>query len=167
MWEWVNWKQLRLNLIYLKKSNLLQFEKLIGFQISNFKPFYYCHLFLRLHLSKLWTVFFMWTNRILQLRHRHLANDLNMNPNGYVREPLNPLLQLLESCCIFCCAPFAYLYFLSFQLLNEPGLAAGIDLDMALTPFPYSIWWYSNPWPSNSELNLLTTRPDFRPATDN
>jgi len=38
-------------------------------------------------------------------------------------------------------APFGYLYFLSFQLLNEPGLGAGIDPGMALTPLPSSIGW--------------------------
>jgi len=31
--------------------------------------------------------------------------------------------------------------FLSFQLLNEPGLGAGIDPGMALTPLPSSIGW--------------------------
>ncbi len=40
---------------------------------------------------------------------------------------------------IFWCASFGYLYFLSIQLLNEPGLGAGIDPGMALTPFPCSI----------------------------
>jgi len=40
---------------------------------------------------------------------------------------------------IFFCAPFGYLYFLSFQLLNEPELVAGIDPGMALTPFPSSL----------------------------
>jgi hypothetical protein len=39
----------------------------------------------------------------------------------------------------FWCTPFGYLYFLSFQLLNEPGLGAGIDPGMALTPLPFSI----------------------------
>jgi len=29
-----------------------------------------------------------------------------------------------------------YVYFLSIQLLNEPGLGAGINPGMALTPFP-------------------------------
>jgi len=29
--------------------------------------------------------------------------------------------------------------FLSFQLLNEPGFGEGINLGMALTPFPSSI----------------------------
>jgi len=37
---------------------------------------------------------------------------------------------------IFWCAPFDYLYFLSFQLLNEPGLGLGIYPGIALTPFP-------------------------------
>jgi len=41
----------------------------------------------------------------------------------------------------FWCAPFGYLYFLSFQLLNEPGLDAGIDPGMALTPLSSSIGW--------------------------
>jgi len=39
----------------------------------------------------------------------------------------------------FWCAPFGCLYFLSFQLLNEPELGVGIDPGMALTPFPSSI----------------------------
>jgi len=39
----------------------------------------------------------------------------------------------------FWCASFGYLCFLSFQLLNEPGLGAGIYPGMALTPFPSSI----------------------------
>jgi len=38
----------------------------------------------------------------------------------------------------FWCAPFGYLYFLSFQL-NEPGLGAEIDPGMALIPYPSSI----------------------------
>jgi len=42
----------------------------------------------------------------------------------------------------FLCAPFGDLYFLSFQLLNEPGLGAGIDPGMALTPLPSTIGWY-------------------------
>jgi len=41
----------------------------------------------------------------------------------------------------FWCVPFGYLYFLSFQLLNEPGLGAGIYPSMALTPLPSSIVW--------------------------
>jgi len=39
---------------------------------------------------------------------------------------------------VFWCAPFGYLYFLSFQL-NEPGLGAGIDPGIALTLYPSSI----------------------------
>jgi len=31
------------------------------------------------------------------------------------------------------------MYFLSFQVLNEPGLGAGINPGMALTPFSSSI----------------------------
>jgi len=50
---------------------------------------------------------------------------------------------------IFLVCPFGYLYFLSFQLLNEPGLGAGIDPGMALTPLPSSIGWGSNPRPSD------------------
>jgi len=38
----------------------------------------------------------------------------------------------------FWCAPFCYLFFLSFQL-NEPGLGAGIDPGKALIPFSSSI----------------------------
>jgi len=41
----------------------------------------------------------------------------------------------------FWCAPFGYLYFLSFQLLNEPRLGAGIHPGMALTPLLSSIGW--------------------------
>ncbi len=62
---------------------------------------------------------------------------------------------------IFWYAQFGYLYFVSFQLLNEPGLVAGIDPGMALTPFPSSIGCDSNPRPSNRETNLLTTGPDY------
>ncbi len=39
----------------------------------------------------------------------------------------------------FWCAPFGYLYFLYFQIVNEPGLGAGIGPGMGLTPFPSSI----------------------------
>jgi len=39
----------------------------------------------------------------------------------------------------FWCAPFGYLYFLSFLIMNEPGLGAGINPGMALTPLPSSI----------------------------
>jgi len=58
----------------------------------------------------------------------------------HVREPL---LKVKSSFGLdffklfFWCAPFGYLYFLSFQLLNEPGLGAGIDPGMALTPLPF------------------------------
>jgi len=62
---------------------------------------------------------------------------------------------------LFWCAPFGYLYFLSFQLLTEPGLGSGIDPEMALTPFPSSIGRDLNPQPSNHESSVLTTRPDF------
>ncbi len=39
---------------------------------------------------------------------------------------------------------------------------AGIDPGMALTQFLSSIGRDLNPRPSNRELSLLTTRPDFR-----
>ncbi len=55
----------------------------------------------------------------------------------------------------FWCAPFGYLYFLSFLILNEPGLGAGIDPGMALTPLPSSIGWGSIPQPSNCEPSTL------------
>jgi len=64
-------------------------------------------------------------------------------------------------------APFGYLYYLSFQSFNEPGLGAWIDPGMALTPFPSSIGWDLNPQPSNCESSLLSTRPDFRPTCPN
>ncbi len=48
-------------------------------------------------------------------------------------------------------APFGCLYFLSFKLLNEPELGAGIDPGMSLTPLPSSIGWDLNPQPSNCE----------------
>jgi len=38
-------------------------------------------------------------------------------------------------------ASFGNLYSLSYQLLNKQGLGAGIDSDMALTPFPSSFFW--------------------------
>jgi len=41
-------------------------------------------------------------------------------------------------------------------------LDAGIDSGMALTPFPSNIGRDLNPRPSNRELSMLTTRPDFR-----
>jgi hypothetical protein len=41
----------------------------------------------------------------------------------------------------FWCAPFGYMHFLSFHLLNEPGLGVGIYPGMALTPLPSSIGW--------------------------
>jgi len=40
---------------------------------------------------------------------------------------------------IFLVCPIWVLVFLSFYLLNEPGLGVGIDPGMALTPFPSSI----------------------------
>jgi len=58
---------------------------------------------------------------------------------------------------------FCFLYFVSFQLLNEPGLGAGINPGMDLTPFPSNIGWDSNPQPSNRKSSLLTTIPDFCP----
>ncbi len=38
-----------------------------------------------------------------------------------------------------------YIFFLSFQLLNEPELGAGIDAGMALTPYSSSIGRDLNP----------------------
>jgi len=64
---------------------------------------------------------------------------------------------------IFFCPPFGYLYFLPFQLLNEPELATGIDPGMALTQFPSSIGQDLNLRPSNHEQSTLITRPDFSP----
>jgi hypothetical protein len=49
----------------------------------------------------------------------------------------------------FWCAPFGYLYFLYLIILNEPGLDAGIDPGMVLTPLPSSIGRWSIPRPSN------------------
>jgi len=60
--------------------------------------------------------------------------------------------------------PICLPVFLSFQLLNEPGLGVGINPGMALTPLPSGIGWDLNPQPSNSESSLLTTRPDFCPG---
>jgi len=57
------------------------------------------------------------------------------------------------------CAPVGYLYFLSFQLLNELELDAGINPGMA---FQFRIGLDSNPRPCNRESSSLTTRPDFR-----
>jgi len=70
--------------------------------------------------------------------------------------------QVLLKNIFFWWAQFGYLYFLSFRLLNEPRFGAGIDPGIALTPFPSSIGWDSNPQLSNHESSLLTTRPDFR-----
>jgi len=42
------------------------------------------------------------------------------------------------------------------QLLNEPGLGAGINPGMTLTPFPSSIGCNLNLRPSNHEPSLLT-----------
>ncbi len=51
-----------------------------------------------------------------------------------------------------------------FQLLNEPGLCAGIDPNMAFTPFPSTIGWDLNPQSFRCESTTLTTRPDFCPG---
>jgi len=64
---------------------------------------------------------------------------------------------------IFLVCPICLTVFLSFQLLNEPGLGVGINPGMALTTLPSSIGRDSKPRPSNRESSLLTTRPDFRP----
>jgi len=45
-------------------------------------------------------------------------------------------------------------------------LGVGIYPDMTLTPFPSSIATH-DPRPSNRELSLLTTRPDFHPTSKN
>jgi len=58
---------------------------------------------------------------------------------------------------------FCYFYFLCFQLLNEPELGAGINIGMALTPFPSSIGRDSNPGTSYCQSSMLTTSPDFCP----
>ncbi len=71
--------------------------------------------------------------------------------------------QVLLKNIYFWCAQLGYLYFLSFRLLNEPGLGAQIDPGIALTPFPSSIGWESIPQPYNHGSSLLTTRPDFHP----
>ncbi len=63
---------------------------------------------------------------------------------------------------IFWCAPFGYLYFLSFQSLNEPGLGAVINSGMALTPFSSRIGQGSNPRPAKREPSALPIDHSFR-----
>jgi len=62
----------------------------------------------------------------------------------------------------FWCTPFVCLYFLSFLIMNEPGLGEGIDPDMALTPLPSSIGRGSIPRPSNREPSTLPLDHSFR-----
>ena len=62
----------------------------------------------------------------------------------------------------FWCAPFGYLYFLSFLILIEPGLGAGIDPGMGLTPLPSSIGRGLIPRPSNRESSTLPLDHSFR-----
>jgi len=62
----------------------------------------------------------------------------------------------------FWCAPFGYLYFLSFLIMNEPGLGAGIDPGIALTPLPSSIGRGSISRPSNHEPSTLLLDHSFR-----
>jgi hypothetical protein len=57
----------------------------------------------------------------------------------------------------FWCSPFGYLYFLSFLIMNEPG----IDPGMALTPLPSSIGRGSIPRPSNREPSTLPPDHSF------
>ena len=52
-----------------------------------------------------------------------------------------------------------HLYFISFHLLNKPGLGMWIDPGLALTPFPSSIGR-----PFDREPSSLITRPDFQPG---
>ncbi len=54
-----------------------------------------------------------------------------------------------------------FIIFNYFQLFNEPGLGAGINPGMALTPFPSSIGWGSNPQPSDREPSALPLDHSF------
>jgi len=56
--------------------------------------------------------------------------------------------------------------YIFFQLSNEPELGAGINLGLALTPFPSSFGRDLNPQPSNRESSMLTTRTDFCPYNE-
>ncbi len=64
----------------------------------------------------------------------------------------------------FCwCAPFDYLYFLSFQMNQnwvQKSFLAWLWHHFHLV---YWIRWDSNPQPKDRESNLLTTRPNWRP----
>ncbi len=80
-------------------------------------------------------------------------NDCNLSVlclNGFVVSQKNRhigsyfAIYALWDCSVYLkkkiCVPHLATYiFLSFQLLNEPGLGEGIDPGMALTPFPSSI----------------------------
>jgi len=79
-----------------------------------------------------------------------------------IKKGWQPLLIHKINKLFFWCAPFGYLYFLSFLILNEPGLGAGFDPGMALTPLPSSIGWGSIPRPSNCEPSTLPLDHSFR-----
>jgi len=72
-------------------------------------------------------------NNISSISFPHNKTEFNAD----LLNEVNKLLFFLK--IFFWCAPFGYLYFHSYQLLYEPGLGAGIDPGMALTPFPSSI----------------------------
>jgi hypothetical protein len=66
--------------------------------------------------------------------------DISLNPLLNQKSSfLDKNILKLKKFNIFWSAQFGYLYFLSFQLLNEPGFGAEIDCVMALTPFSSSI----------------------------
>jgi len=79
--------------------------------------------------------------RIRRRRFRHISEKKKKRSRIFgpsrehrIREPQKRFFLITFLVC-----PFRYLYFISFLLLNEPGLGAGIDPGMALTPFPPSI----------------------------
>ncbi len=67
------------------------------------------------------------------------SNTLNLSVNGFVIRGFEYPWTLMKGKNIFWCALSGYLYFLYFQIMNEPGLGAGIGPGMGLTPFPSSI----------------------------
>jgi len=116
--------------------------------------------FVFFHLPRVsWIVaFIVKNNDMIIFFHVSLVGKLNSSP-------VQIKLKFKHNLFFFWFAPFGYLYFPS-QWINQ-DLGAVINPYMALTPFPSSIGWDSNPRSSNRESSVLTTRPDFRPFKHN
>jgi len=94
---------------------------------------------------------------------KHYIQLLEKTYYKYVHDLLHELVMIISALTmnLFGMPNWAtYIFFNDWMNLR---LGAGIDPGINLSSFSSSIWWDSNPQPSNRESSLLTTGPEFCP----